>query len=117
LGCFPDDGNGLERLHFPQTQQNVPDNLQKQGAFIPGYRPGEPTSKYLGTILNRVTLAGALFLRIVAILLYVSQVGGNQLLSSASLLIVVGVVLDPFRQLHAQMVMRNYSGFLSEGKR
>jgi preprotein translocase subunit SecY len=93
-------------------QQNIPDNLQKQGAFIPGYRPGVPTSKYLHTLLNRVTLAGALFLGIAAILPYASQVGGNQLLSSASLLIVVGVVLDTFRQLHAQMVMRNYSGFL-----
>src|SRR5579875_2159109 len=94
-------------------QQNIPENLQKQGAFIPGYRPGEPTSRYLQAILNRVTLGGALFLGIVAILPYVSRVGGNQLLSSAALLIVVGVVLDTVRQLEAQMVMRNYSGFLS----
>src|SRR5712691_10679898 len=94
-------------------QQNIPENLQKQGAFIPGYRPGEPTSKYLGNILNRITLAGALFLGIVAILPYFARVGGNQLLSSAALLIVVGVVLDTVRQLEAQMVMRNYSGFLS----
>jgi preprotein translocase subunit SecY len=94
-------------------QQNIPENLQKQGAFIPGYRPGEPTSKYLTTILNRITLAGALFLAIVAIMPYFARVGGNQLLSAASLLIVVGVVLDTVRQLEAQMVMRNYSGFLS----
>jgi preprotein translocase subunit SecY len=94
-------------------QQNIPENLQKQGAFIPGYRPGEPTSRYLQAILNRVTLGGALALGIVAILPYVSRVGGNQLLSSAALLIVVGVVLDTVRQLEAQMVMRNYSGFLS----
>ncbi|MFL5624471.1 MAG: preprotein translocase subunit SecY [Ktedonobacteraceae bacterium] len=94
-------------------QQNIPENLQKQGAFIPGYRPGEPTSKYLQTILNRITLAGALFLGIVAILPFFAKVGGNQLLSSAALLITVGVVLDTIRQLEAQMVMRNYSGFLS----
>jgi preprotein translocase subunit SecY len=94
-------------------QQNIPENLQKQGAFIPGYRPGEPTSRYLRTILNRITLAGALFLGIVAILPFFAKVGGNQLLSSAALLIVVGVVLDTLRQLDAQMVMRNYSGFLS----
>ena len=94
-------------------QQNIPENLQKQGAFIPGYRPGEPTSKYLYAILNRITLGGALFLGIVAILPYISRVGGNQLLSSAALLIVVGVVLDTVRQLESQMVMRNYSGFLS----
>ncbi len=94
-------------------QQNIPENLQKQGAFIPGYRPGEPTSKYLQTILNRITLAGALFLGIVAVLPFFAKVGGNQLLSSAALLITVGVVLDTLRQLEAQMVMRNYSGFLS----
>jgi len=94
-------------------QQNISENLQKQGAFIPGYRPGEPTHKYLNLILNRITLGGALFLGIVAILPFFSSVGGNQLLSSASLLIVVGVVLDTVRQLDAQMVMRNYTGFLS----
>src|SRR5258707_1742407 len=94
-------------------QQNIPENLQKQGAFIPGYRPGEPTSKYLQVILNRITLAGALFLSVVAILPFFAKVGGNQLLSSAALLITVGVVLDTIRQLEAQMVMRNYSGFLS----
>jgi preprotein translocase subunit SecY len=94
-------------------QQNIPENLQKQGAHIPGYRPGETTRRYLNDILNRITLAGALFLGIVAVLPYVANVGGQQLLSSASLLIVVGVVLDTVRQIEAQMVMRNYSGFLS----
>jgi preprotein translocase subunit SecY len=94
-------------------QQNISENMQKQGAFIPGYRPGEPTRKYLSTILNRVTLCGALFLGIVAILPFVARVGGNQLLSSAALLIVVGVVLDTVRQLDAHMVMRNYSGLLN----
>lgn len=91
-------------------QQNIPENLQKQGAFIPGYRPGEPTSRYLLTILNRITLAGALFLGVVSVLPYAAH---TQLLSAASLLIAVGVVLDTVRQLEAQMVMRNYSGFLS----
>jgi len=91
-------------------QQNIPENLQKQGAFIPGYRPGEPTSRYLMTILNRITLAGALFLGLVSILPFIAR---TQLLSAASLLIAVGVVLDTVRQLEAQMVMRNYSGFLS----
>ncbi len=94
-------------------QQNIPETLQKQGAHIPGYRPGEATRKHLNDILNRITLAGALFLGIVAVLPYVARVGGNQLLSSAALLIVVGVVLDTVRQVEAQMVMRNYSGFLT----
>ncbi len=94
-------------------QQNIPETLQKQGAFIPGYRPGESTSRYLTTILNRVTLGGALFLGVVSFLPYFARVGGNQLVTAASLLIVVGVVLDTVRQLEAQMVMRNYSGFLT----
>ena len=94
-------------------QQNIPENLQKQGAHIPGYRPGEATRKHLNDILNRITLAGALFLGIVAVLPYFARVGGNQLLSSAAVLIVVGVVLDTVRQIEAQMVMRNYSGFLT----
>lgn len=94
-------------------QQNIPENLQKQGAFIPGYRPGEPTNRYLSTILNRVTLAGAIFLGVVTFMQYFTRVGGNQLFTAASVLIVVGVVLDTVRQLEAQMVMRNYSGFLS----
>jgi preprotein translocase subunit SecY len=94
-------------------QQNIPENLQKQGAHIPGYRPGETTRRYLEDILRRITLGGALFLGVVAILPFIARVGGNQLLSSAALLIVVGVVLDTVRQIEAQMVMRNYSGFLS----
>ena len=94
-------------------QQNIPENLQKQGAHIPGYRPGEATRKHLNDILNRITLAGALFLGIVAVLPFFARLGGNQLLSSAAVLIVVGVVLDTVRQIEAQMVMRNYSGFLT----
>lgn len=92
-------------------QQNIPENLQKQGAFIPGYRPGEPTSRYLSNILNRITLGGALFLGTIAVLPFFA--GLNQLVSSAAVLIAVGVVLDTVRQLESQMVMRNYSGFLS----
>jgi len=96
-------------------QQNIPENLQKQGAFIPGYRPGEPTNRYLTTILNRITLGGAIFLGIVTFAQWPAGAGtgGSQIYSAASVLIAVGVVLDTVRQLEAQMVMRNYSGFLS----
>ena len=94
-------------------QQDIPNSLQKQGAHIPGYRPGETTRRHLNDILNRITLAGAIFLGVVAILPYFVNVGGNQLLSSAAVLIAVGVVLDTVRQIEAQMVMRNYSGFLT----
>jgi preprotein translocase subunit SecY len=94
-------------------QQDIPSSLQKQGAHIPGYRPGETTRRHLNDILNRITLAGALFLGIVAVLPFFASVGGNQLLSSAAVLIAVGVVLDTVRQIESQMVMRNYSGFLT----
>jgi preprotein translocase subunit SecY len=94
-------------------QQDIPNSLQKQGAHIPGYRPGETTRRHLNDILNRITLAGAVFLGVIAVLPYFTAVGGNQLLSSAAVLIAVGVVLDTVRQIEAQMVMRNYSGFLT----
>jgi preprotein translocase subunit SecY len=94
-------------------QQDIPNSLQKQGAHIPGYRPGETTRRHLNDILNRITLAGAIFLGVVAVLPFFATVGGNQLLSSAAVLIAVGVVLDTIRQIEAQMVMRNYSGFLT----
>ncbi|HEX9070078.1 MAG TPA: preprotein translocase subunit SecY, partial [Ktedonobacterales bacterium] len=95
-------------------QQELANNLQKQGAFIPGVRPGPRTNTYLSKILNRITLGGALFLAIVAVApLFITRSGTNQLLQAGSLLIVVGVVLDTVKQLQAQMVMRNYSGFLS----
>ena len=95
-------------------QQNIAENLQKQGAYIPGIRPGPPTAVYLEKILNRITLGGALFLGIISVAPLVFGTGSvNNIPQAASLLIVVGVVLDTMKQLEAQMVMRNYSGFLS----
>jgi len=95
-------------------QQNMAENLQKQGAFIPGIRPGPRTRAYLDKILYRITLGGAVFLGLVAIApALLSRNSSTQVLQAASLLIVVGVVLDTVKQLQAQMVMRNYSGFLS----
>jgi len=93
-------------------QQNLPENLQKQGAIIPGIRPGPKTQQYLDAVLRRITLAGAIFLGIIAVVPAFFLVNGTQLLSAAALLIAVGVVLDTVKQLEAQMVMRNYSGFL-----
>ncbi len=95
-------------------QQNTAENLQKQGAFIPGRRPGPQTEDYLYGILKRITLGGAIFLGIVAVApAFLSTNTSNQVIQAASLLIVVGVVLDTVKQIEAQMVMRNYSGFLS----
>jgi preprotein translocase subunit SecY len=96
-------------------QQNLPENLQKNGGFIPGIRPGRPTAEYLNKVLNRITIVGALFLGLVAILPFFARTATNiqnLAISSTGLLIVVGVVLDTMKQLEAQMLMRNYSGFI-----
>jgi preprotein translocase subunit SecY len=94
-------------------QQNTAENLQKQGAFIPGIRPGPKTEDYLYRILQRITFGGALFLGIVAIApALLSRNASSQVIQAASLLIVVGVVLDTMKQIEGEMVMRNYSGFL-----
>src|SRR5258708_3981717 len=94
-------------------QQDIPSSLQKQGAHIPGYRPGETTRRHLHGILNRIALPAHVFLGIVSVLPFFANVGGNQLLNNAAVLIAVGVVLDTVRQIESQMVMRNYSGFLT----
>jgi preprotein translocase subunit SecY len=98
-------------------QQNLPETLQKQGGFIPGIRPGRRTEEYLNAVLQRITLVGAVFLGIVAILPYFAQVFvGVQrtqlIITSTGLLIVVGVVLDTMKQLEAQLLMRHYEGFI-----
>lgn len=96
-------------------QQHIAENLQKQGAFIPGVRPGRNTDHYLTRILVRITLVGALALGVIAILPYfASALTGVKtlLLSATSLLIVVGVAIDTMRQLEAQLMMRNYEGFI-----
>jgi preprotein translocase subunit SecY len=89
--------------------------LQKQGGFIPGIRPGKRTEEFLNGVLQRITLVGALFLGVVAVLpwLVSGAVHSNvMLITSAGLLIVVGVVLDTMRQLESQLLMRRYEGFL-----
>jgi preprotein translocase subunit SecY len=96
-------------------QQNIAENLQRQNGFIPGIRPGRPTHAYLSAVLIRITVAGALFLGIVAILPFIvkSATGFQTLtISSTAVLIVVGVALDTMRQLEAQLIMRNYRGFI-----
>ncbi|MEX1255917.1 MAG: preprotein translocase subunit SecY [Dehalococcoidia bacterium] len=96
-------------------QQNLAENLQKSGGFIPGIRPGRPTAEYIMRVLVRITWAGALFLGIIAIVpTLVTRFTDVQSLtiSSTGLIIVVGVVLDTMRQLEAQLMMRNYEGFI-----
>ncbi len=96
-------------------QQNLAENLQKQGGFVPGIRPGRPTGEYIMRVLVRITWAGAIFLGIVAIIPYLvtNWFAINSLtISSTGMLIVVGVVLDTMKQLEAQLLMRNYEGFI-----
>ena len=101
-------------------QQNLPETLQKQGGFIPGIRPGPRTEAFLNNILSKITLVGALFLGLVAVLPYLAGLvfGGGGIstntliISSTGLLIVVGVVLDTMKQIEAQLIMRNYEGFI-----
>jgi preprotein translocase subunit SecY len=94
-------------------QQNLAENLQKYGGFIPGIRPGRPTAEYLNRILNRITWLGAFFLGGVAILPFFTQgLGQSLVISSTGLLIVVGVVLDTMKHLEAQLLMRHYEGFI-----
>ncbi len=98
-------------------QQKIPENLQRQGAFIPGVRPGKNTAQYLQRVLTRITVIGAVFLGVVAILPYIaSTITGvsTLLLSATSMLIVVGVAIDTMRQLEAQLMMRNYEGFIQK---
>lgn len=96
-------------------QQQIAKTLQRQGAFIPGIRPGPPTEAYLLRVVTRITWAGALFLGFVAVApFFVGLATGVRALtiSSTGFLIVVAVVLDTMRQLEAQLLMRNYEGFI-----
>ncbi len=90
------------------------DNMRKNGGFIPGIRPGHPTSSYIMRILNRITLVGALFLAVIVALPYVIEgmVGMNIGIGGTSLLIVIGVALETMKQIESQMLMRHYKGFM-----
>src|SRR5688572_24571083 len=90
------------------------DNLKKYGGFIPGVRPGRPTAEFLDRVLARLTFPGALYLAAVAALptILINQTAANFYFGGTSILIVVGVALDTMKQLEAQMMMRNYEGFL-----
>ncbi len=95
----------------------VSNNLKKNGGFIPGIRPGKPTADYITKVLNKVTLMGAFFLGIIAVLpLAANIISGNRIsgiaFAGTSIIIVVGVALETAREIEAQMTMRHYKGFL-----
>lgn len=94
---------------------DVADNLKKYGGFIPGLRPGRPTAEYLSKVLNRITLAGGLFLALIAVLptLVIGLTGlKNIYFGGTSLLIVVGVALETMKQIESQLMSRHYQGFM-----
>ena len=97
----------------------VANNLKKNGGYIPGFRPGRPTSEFIKKVLNKITLFGAIYLSIIAVVpILIAHFSQQAALSGVSLggtsiIIVVGVALETVRALEAQMLMRNYKGFLS----
>lgn len=94
--------------------EQIAENLQKQGGFIPGIRPGKPTADYLQAIINRVNLIGAVFLGLIAILpLIVQGVGGSTMfaIGGTSLLIVVSVIIESVKQVESQLTMRQYDAY------
>jgi preprotein translocase subunit SecY len=90
------------------------ENLKKYGGFIPGVRPGRPTAEFLDRVLARLTFPGALYLAAVAAMptILINQTSANFFFGGTSILIVIGVALDTMKQLEAQLMMRNYEGFL-----
>jgi len=104
---------------YTAVQFNVPEvaeNLKKYGSFIPGIRPGKPTLEYLDRVMSRITLGGAVFLCIIALLQYwsprITGVTSFYLVGGTSLLIVVGVALETVQAMEAQLLMRHYEGFI-----
>ena len=97
----------------------VANNLKKNGGYIPGFRPGKPTSEFIQRVLNKITLFGALYLGIIAVVpILISHFSSSSALTGlsiggTSIIIVVGVALETFRAIEAQIMMRNYKGFLS----
>ena len=90
-------------------------NLKKNGGFVPGFRPGKPTADFIHKVISKITLFGALYLAIIALLpIIVGNILNYNALSigGTSVIIVVGVALETVKVLEAQMMMRHYKGFL-----
>ncbi len=101
--------------------KQMADDLKRSNGFIPGVKPGQPTADYIGTIMDRITLPGAVLLAIVGILPGIAQRAGvtqgfATFFGGTSLLIMVGVVLDTLQQIETQLLMRQYDGLMSSGR-
>ena len=93
---------------------DVADNIKKNGGFIPGLRPGKPTAEYITKIMSRITLFGAIFLAVIAVLptILMSLTSLQIYFGGTALLIVVGVALDTMKQIESTLLMRSYEGFM-----
>jgi preprotein translocase subunit SecY len=104
------------------NELQISDDLKKYGGYIPGVRPGQATSDFLHRAMSRITLAGAVFLTVIAVIpMLMGQVFGinfnvSQFFGGTSMLITVGVLLDTMRQMESHLLMRHYDGFLKKGR-
>jgi preprotein translocase subunit SecY len=104
------------------NELQIADDMKKSGGYIPGVRPGQATSNFLHRVMSRITLAGAIFLTIIAVIpIILSEAmtippNVSQYFGGTSLLIIVGVLLDTMRQMEAHLLMRHYDGFLKKGR-
>jgi preprotein translocase subunit SecY len=104
------------------NELQIADDLKKSGGYIPGVRPGKGTSDYLHKAMSRITLAGAIFLTVIATIPIILQKQLNipqdvsQFFGGTSILIAVGVLLDTMRQVESHLMMRHYDGFLKKGR-
>jgi preprotein translocase subunit SecY len=101
--------------------KQIADNLKQNNGFIPGVKPGQPTADYIGTIMDRITLPGAVLLAFVGILPGIAQRLGvtqnfSMFFGGTSLLIMVGVILDTLQQIETQLLMRQYDGLMKSGR-
>jgi preprotein translocase subunit SecY len=101
---------------------DMSENMKKYGGFVPGIRPGRPTAEYLDFVMTRITMAGAVFMAVVAILpdLFMAWLKIPYLVASffggTGILITIGVMLDTVKQIESHLLMRNYDGFLKSTK-
>ncbi|MDR1952652.1 MAG: preprotein translocase subunit SecY [Elusimicrobiota bacterium] len=98
--------------------KDIAENMKKSGGFVPGIRPGDPTSNYIQKVLERITLGGALFVAMIAVLpdYMRTMLDAPFFFGGTSLLIVVGVSLDTIGQIESHLIMRHYEGFMKEGR-
>lgn len=102
--------------------KQIADNLKQNNGFIPGVKPGQPTADYIGNIMDKITLPGAILLALVGILPGIAQLtlgvtqGFSTFFGGTSLLIMVGVILDTLQQIETQLLMRQYDGLMKSGR-